>query len=243
MIKELELTEINSASVDLVSQAHKALKASSDEVKELLVKLSNTKGEEKYAMEIAKILHSDTKVIPVTEAVGTQDVSGSLVMGAGYPGRRSAASDATFLFNPGEPYKNDIKAEELDSLDYSVYDTLSKMTGKPKKILELIKKGGVINSAVAKNCNLINKISGFENAFSQSQTRGRKAKVLEIKTEDNITIFESENAEKNNALESSGNKAEATAKRTRNSKSSTSDDKSKEELSESSSTTRRNRIN
>jgi len=177
MIKEIQVEKIDPSVLDAIQAAHSALVASSDATKELHLNIISAGGEKEVSVQAAQILHSDSSVIPVTNASGAMDVAATILVAAGFEGRRTADPKSSFVINDGETYGKDSKPEDLDSLDYFVYDALAKMTGRKYTILKKMLEGGSFSPVVAKKCGIIDEVSGFKSAFRPqkvSKGRGRK---------------------------------------------------------------------
>lgn len=180
MIKKIAIQNIDKSTLEEIQKAHTELKASSDEVKELHLNLDSATGDKEIAVQDAQILHSDATIIPVTHSSGEMDTAGTILASAGYVGRRTAEPKSTFVINDGEPYGEDSKPEDLEGLDYFVYDAVSKLTGRKSLVLKKMIEGGSFSSVIAKQCKIIDEITGFKSAFATQKTgsgKGRKKAV------------------------------------------------------------------
>lgn len=185
MKREKNVDTIDEKLVKDFESLHTELVASKDETSELHINLNSAKGEDEEAMKIVQILHSNPKVIPITHSKGKLDRAGTIIAAAGMPGRRTADKLSYFTLNEGEPYGKDTLPEDLDSIDYAVFDVIQELTGKPKLILEKIKSGGSFLAVVAKKCNIIDEVKGFVNLFPKKPgtTNGDKNSSNDTKPE------------------------------------------------------------
>lgn len=177
MIKDVTVGKVDQSVLDEIQAAHLALQASSDDLKELHLKIDSAEGNTEVAVHAAQILHSDPTIIPVTSASGIMGTAGTILTAAGFVGRRTADPKSTFVINEGDPYGVDSKPEDLEGNDYPVYDALSKMTGQKNVILRKMVEGGTFSSLTAKQCKIIDDITGFKSAFVTQKSgpgRGRK---------------------------------------------------------------------
>lgn len=180
MIKKIDVIKIDQSLLEEIEAAHTELKASSDEVKELHLNLDSGSGDREVAVQAAQVLHSDATIIPVTHSSGEMDTAGTILASAGYVGRRTAEPKSAFVINDGEPYGEDSKPEDLEGLDYFVYDAVSKLTGRKSLVLKKMIEGGSFSSVIAKQCKIIDEITGFKSAFATQKSgpgRGRKKAV------------------------------------------------------------------
>lgn len=196
MITEINVKKIDQVFLEQVKKDHSALKSSKDDLKEVHLNFDSAKGSKEIALEVAQILHSDSSIIPVTNATGNLDVSATILVTAGFEGRRTSDPRATFIINDGQAYGQDSKPEDLEGIDYAVYDGLARMSGRKFTILKKMLEGGAFSSVVAKKCGIIDEVAGFKSAFRpQKSLKGRTRKKSVAKTEAVETPEHSENSE------------------------------------------------
>ncbi len=177
MITKIQVNTIDQSLLEKIETAHNNLKALKDEVKELLLNLDSASGDKETAIQIAEILHSDASIIPVTNASGNLDVAGTVLTATGYEGRRTADPKSTFIINDGEGYGKDSRPQDLEGIDYAIYDTMTTLTGKRDTIFKRLLEGGTFSAVVAKKSGIIDGITGFKSAFRpQKSLKGRGKK-------------------------------------------------------------------
>jgi len=187
MITKITVSKIDQSTLEEIKKAHAALKSSDDESKEIHLNINSVRGEKEISLQIAEVLLSDTSIIPVTNVTGNLDVAGTILTASGMVGKRTADPKSNFVINDGEAYGKDTKPEDLDGVDYAIYDALSSLTGKKFTILEKMKEGGVFSAVVAKKCGIVDEISGFKNAFRPKVSlKGRTRKKSAASTSETV---------------------------------------------------------
>lgn len=174
MIKIVNVDVIDDKKVDEIRSAHEDLSKSKDKDKILHLDLTNTTGNTELASKVAEILHSDVNVIPETEASGDLDTSGTTLFAAGH--RRTAKANTRFILTEGDPYAPEIKAEDLEGIDSTVFFLMGEMGCIKPQVLEKMKTGNHFSASAAKKMKLVHEISGFKNAFAPLKGISRKGR-------------------------------------------------------------------
>ncbi|MBS1495071.1 MAG: ATP-dependent Clp protease proteolytic subunit [Bacteroidetes bacterium] len=168
--------------------------------KELLLEIQSAKGDTEIALKIAQDLHCSNIAIR-THADGEMDTAGTILAAIGEPGHRKAKPGAKFRCTDGEPYDKDAKLDDLDSKDQAVYDALSELTGKPKKILEKILSAEEISSTSAIRCGIIDETDGFKSKY-KNKIEPKKGSSNTNTENLNDTKDENQNVETSNSDQS-----------------------------------------
>lgn len=177
MITKIQVNTIDQSLLDKIQVAHNNLKSSSDDLKELHLNLDSASGDRETAIQIAEILHSDASIIPVTNVSGVLDVAATVLTSAGFEGRRTADPKSTFIINDADAYGRDSRPQDLEGIDYAIYDTMITLTGKRDTIFKRLLEGGTFSAVVAKKSGIIDGITGFKSAFRpQKSLKGRGKK-------------------------------------------------------------------
>lgn len=174
MKKVVPVDIIDAKMVEKIKSAHDDLSKSQDKEKILHLDLTNTKGDIELAAEVADLLHSDIEIFPEAEASGELDTAGTTLFAA-CP-LRSAKPNTSFIFNEGDPYTPETKAEDLEGIDSEVFLLMQQMGCTESKILEKMKSGEKFSASAAKKMKLVHEISGFKNAFAAPKGVSRKGK-------------------------------------------------------------------
>ena len=193
MVKQIEkvidVDLIDNNMFNKIKAEHESIRATlkSDSFGILICKLNNTKGDIDMALRIAQDLHSDPEIIPITEASGVLDVSGTVLTALGCHGRRTASPGTQFILNETGCYLDESKAEDLERMDAEIYNALIKMGASKPNMLEKIKSGEKFSAEAAKKMGIIDDINGINLIFGPVKKSPGRKKINKLDSEGSIS--------------------------------------------------------
>lgn len=194
-MKKIIIKKVDEATSEEIKKVIEEIEKDDSSDKELLLDIQSAKGGPEIALKSAQDLHFSNIAIR-THADGEMDTAGTILAAIGEPGHRKAKPGAKFRCTDGEPYDKDAKLDDLDSKDQAVYDALSELTGKPKKILEKILSAEEISSTSAIKCGIIDETDGFKSKY-KNQTEPKKGSSN--KNSEDLDVSKDENQTSDNS--------------------------------------------
>lgn len=187
-MKKIIIKKVDEATSEEIKKAIEEIENDKSSDKELLLDLQSAKGGTEIALKTVELLHKSDIAIR-THGIGEMDTAGTIVLAAGEPGYRKAKPGTKTRCTDGDPYVQGSKLDDLDSKDQAVYDVLSELTGKPKKILEKILSAEEISSTSALKCGIIDETDGFKSKYRKDKIQPKK----ESSNSENLGVHKNEN--------------------------------------------------
>lgn len=173
--------QVRNLDPDTVAQfksALETLKASEEEVKELVTEINSAEGDLGIALDLAKEIHS-SNVDLITYCKGNISAAGMILAAAGKPGHRFAELSTSFILNSQDPKPG--RFRKVDNSDAEVIGLILERFQVKKRVLkEMLGTRHIISAATAYNAKIIDKIDDFKSKYEKEKPKKEMVTTEEV---------------------------------------------------------------
>lgn len=178
MQEKITIQNINQDIVNQIRPIVEGLKASEEEVKELVIEINAATGDIKLAWDLIREIHS-SNVDLITSSRGNISAAGMILAAAGKPGYRFAELGTTFILNGLDPKQG--KFKKVENTDAGVLEfILDKFQVRKRVMKEMLGTRNVISSVDAYTAKIIDKVDDFTSKYEKEKPKKEVVTTEEV---------------------------------------------------------------